>query len=91
VALGVIIEYYSAYLSKWVGFPGKLKRIKHLLLLVVSLERDGDGLAKHDNGGALQDGHTAQTLTLLEVLRDEGLLRLEHDLGHLVGLEVGGG
>jgi len=62
----------------------------HLLLLLLNLEGDGSGLAKHDNGGTLHDGNAAETFALLEALNDERLARLEDDLSHLIGLQVRG-
>jgi hypothetical protein len=48
---------------------------------------DGSDLSEHHDGVALHNGDAAETLAVLERVDDERLLRLEHDLRDLVGLE----
>merc|ERR1719231_1444750 len=69
-------------------------RTLRLLLLLVFLIRghvllvDERGhLTKHDSGVAVEEGDTRESLAVLERVDDEGLLRNEDDLRHLVRLE----
>merc|ERR1719198_468867 len=69
-------------------------RTLRLLLLLGGLVRrhvllvDERGhLAKHDSGVAVEEGNAREALAVLERVDDEGLLRDEDDLGHLVRLE----
>merc|ERR1719198_1181807 len=69
-------------------------RTLRLLLLFVFLVRrhvllvDERGhLTKHDSGVAVEEGNARESLAILERVDDEGLLRDEDDLGHLVRLE----
>mmetsp|Transcript_12824 Transcript_12824/g.36793 ORF Transcript_12824/g.36793 Transcript_12824/m.36793 type:complete len:488 (+) Transcript_12824:124-1587(+) len=72
--------------------PARLGRTQHLhhsnqhrgyLCLVLDL----DDLSKHDGGVSIEESDTGETLARLEVVDNQRLGRLEHDLGHLVGLE----
>merc|ERR1719253_788243 len=65
--------------------PTKTRRL--FLLGLEDLGLDGHDLSKHDNTVAVHERDAGQTLAVLEGVRDERLLRLEGDLGHLVGLE----
>merc|ERR1712028_28197 len=61
-----------------------------LLLLLgghVLLVNEVGHLAKHDGGVAVKERDAGEALAVLEGVDDEGLLRLEDDLGHLVRLE----
>jgi hypothetical protein len=58
--------------------------------LLADLDDDGDDLSEHDNSVTLHDGDTSETLAILEGVDDKGLLGLEGDLSHFVGLEVDG-
>ena len=61
----------------------------HLLLLLLDRDHRHD-LTQHDNTVAIHEGDTGETLAVLEGVSDQRLLRLEGDLGHLVGLQVVG-
>merc|ERR1719223_9194 len=66
---------------------GALRRHRLLLLAIHLLVDRGHDLAKHDNAVAVEEGNAGEALAILEAVDDEGLLGLEGDLGHLVGLE----
>merc|ERR1719223_2517920 len=65
---------------------GALRRHRLLLLAIHLLVDRGHDIAKHDNAVAVEEGNAGEALAILEA-DDEGLLGLEGDLGHLVGLE----
>jgi hypothetical protein len=54
------------------------------------LVRHLDHLAKHDSGVAIEEGNTRQTFTVFEGVNHKRLGGLEHDLGHLIGLQTVG-
>lgn len=60
-----------------------------MVLRATSLVLFGDlhHLAQHHRGVAVEEGDPAKPLAGLERRNDEGLLRLEAALGHLVGLQ----
>jgi len=65
----------------------KLVDGNHLFLLDIDLGFDDDDLTKHDNTVTVHECDTGETLAVLEGISDQRLLRLEGDLGHLVGLQ----
>merc|ERR1719198_651370 len=65
--------------------------ISYSLLLAASsslfLALAGDDLAKHHHTVAIHEGHTRKTLTVLEGVTHQRLLRLEGALRHLIRLQ----
>merc|ERR1712060_1030310 len=58
-----------------------------LLLGLEDLRLDRDDLSQHNNTVSVHESDTGETLAVLERVSDQGLLRLEGDLSHLVGLQ----
>ena len=72
-----IIERTSIEKDEQANYP------KKNLCLVLN----GDDLAQHDGGVSVEESNTRETLARLKVVNDQGLDRLENNLGSLVGLE----
>mmetsp|Transcript_44767 Transcript_44767/g.111447 ORF Transcript_44767/g.111447 Transcript_44767/m.111447 type:complete len:494 (-) Transcript_44767:32-1513(-) len=66
---------------------GLLLLLASLLSRHVLLVLEGDDLAKHDGGVAIEEGNAGEALARLEGVDDERLLGDEDNLGHLVRLE----